>query len=370
MKLFPTLGRIIPSDTFSLVEEKLGIICASLPALRQLYAYRKRLRTTLPTQSRQPPNEDFSKMRRKVHLRDIFWYHRHSSVAAAERAGAQHQLVFAPKEGETVEQARVRQTRNGSRPENSVLDSWEHKFWNWLFARRDRRRALQEQQLAAYDLPSGYTSERNPSDQSTWSYKNPMDEKAKNNGSWWSLHRIMSRSGKKDNLKSINSAQEARMDMSAERGQGWPGLGSQPGHRHLNYSYKNWGLLHNSGLDKARRGEEDAVPSAGHKDPPIVVPHRPSKAPGRGAGDLLRKSSVAQSEKTIKAKPRRDGNVTPKLDDRHNFLDSRTTAIQGSPTGNMSQARDEWELDEPSPMTKLDENGHEEGWDLKTGIKD
>ena len=67
-------GRAMPSETFSLVEEKCGIIFASAPALRQLYAYIHRVRTGVPTKDRQYPNEDFTRFRRRVNLRDIFWY--------------------------------------------------------------------------------------------------------------------------------------------------------------------------------------------------------------------------------------------------------------------------------------------------------
>ena len=66
--------RIMPSNTFSLVEEKLGIIFASAPALRQLLAYLLRTRTVLPSARRQAPGADFVAMRRRVKLRDMFWY--------------------------------------------------------------------------------------------------------------------------------------------------------------------------------------------------------------------------------------------------------------------------------------------------------
>ena len=68
----------MPSNTFSLVEEKCGIIFASCPALRQLLAYRRRTGHLLPTKGRQPPNADFVSMRHRINLRDIFWYRKTS----------------------------------------------------------------------------------------------------------------------------------------------------------------------------------------------------------------------------------------------------------------------------------------------------
>lgn len=52
----------------------MGIICACAPAIRQFVAYVKRTGTVLPTKDRQYPNQDFVKMRRRINLRDIFWY--------------------------------------------------------------------------------------------------------------------------------------------------------------------------------------------------------------------------------------------------------------------------------------------------------
>ena len=66
--------REMPSDTFTLVEEKAGIIFASCAVLRQFIAYRQRTGTVLPSSKRQKPDADFVKMRRKVNWRNIFWY--------------------------------------------------------------------------------------------------------------------------------------------------------------------------------------------------------------------------------------------------------------------------------------------------------
>ena len=64
----------MPSKTFALVEEKCGIIFASAPALRQFAAYISHRRTVFPTRNRQDPEEDFIRFRRRVNLRDLFWF--------------------------------------------------------------------------------------------------------------------------------------------------------------------------------------------------------------------------------------------------------------------------------------------------------
>ena len=62
------------SATFSMVEEKCGIIFASAPAVRQFVAYRLRVGTFKPTTARQLPEQDFVRFRKRINLRDIFWY--------------------------------------------------------------------------------------------------------------------------------------------------------------------------------------------------------------------------------------------------------------------------------------------------------
>ena len=57
-----------------MIEETFGTGFACAPALRQLYSYYRRTGSLLPEKDRQRPNEDFLKMRRKINIRDIFWY--------------------------------------------------------------------------------------------------------------------------------------------------------------------------------------------------------------------------------------------------------------------------------------------------------
>lgn len=65
---------MVPSYYFSSFEERLGIILACGPAIRQFFGYRMRTKSYLPTKERQYPNEDFEKIRLRINLRDIFWY--------------------------------------------------------------------------------------------------------------------------------------------------------------------------------------------------------------------------------------------------------------------------------------------------------
>ena len=68
------LGNSTINGSFSFMEEKLGIFFASCPMIRQLLAYIQRHRTLRPTRDRIPPNADFLAMRKRIELRDIFWY--------------------------------------------------------------------------------------------------------------------------------------------------------------------------------------------------------------------------------------------------------------------------------------------------------
>ena len=73
--------RIVTSKWFASVEEKFGIVFACAPAIRQFFAYRARTGTVLPsTTQRQFPNQDFIRMRRRITLRDIFWFERPSTT--------------------------------------------------------------------------------------------------------------------------------------------------------------------------------------------------------------------------------------------------------------------------------------------------
>ena len=57
-----------------MIEEKCGITFACGPAVRQFFAYRARTGTFLPSRQRAPPNEDFTRMRHRITLRDIVWF--------------------------------------------------------------------------------------------------------------------------------------------------------------------------------------------------------------------------------------------------------------------------------------------------------
>ncbi|KAL9074663.1 MAG: hypothetical protein Q9157_004292 [Trypethelium eluteriae] len=68
------------SKMFGLVEEKCGIIFACAPALRQFAAYVSHRHTVFPTKDRQYPDEDFTRFRRRVNLRDLIWFRTPSLV--------------------------------------------------------------------------------------------------------------------------------------------------------------------------------------------------------------------------------------------------------------------------------------------------
>ncbi|KAL9000111.1 MAG: hypothetical protein Q9169_001186 [Polycauliona sp. 2 TL-2023] len=117
------LRNIVPSYYFTLFEDKLGIIIACAPALRQFWAYRSRTRTCLPTKQRQYPNEDFEKMRYRINLRDILWYRKARIVGnRVFDAAPIFQGRSPPPEASSDD------PQSSSKVKNSVLDSWENKM--------------------------------------------------------------------------------------------------------------------------------------------------------------------------------------------------------------------------------------------------
>lgn len=113
--------RTIPTSTCSLVEEKMGILCACGPAIRQFIAYVQRTRTVLPTQYRQQPQEDFVKMRRRINIRDILWF-RSPNIIAGRVFDAQP--VFQQKSMQDVE----------ATARKSLLGEWPRKLSSKLFS--------------------------------------------------------------------------------------------------------------------------------------------------------------------------------------------------------------------------------------------
>ncbi|KAI9679009.1 MAG: hypothetical protein M1822_007435 [Bathelium mastoideum] len=124
--------RGMPSDTFTMVEEKCGIIFASAPALRQFYAYVRRVHTGAPTKDRQYPDEDFTRFRRRVNLRDIFWYRQPSLINGRV---IRPQQIFHPPSSD--------QTKNAElvvpRPEMESVDEASKKSMLDVINRRTRR---------------------------------------------------------------------------------------------------------------------------------------------------------------------------------------------------------------------------------------
>ena len=56
--------------------------------MRQFFTYRRRMKTFLPTKSRNRPNDDFVAMRKRIKLRDIFWYRKKASEEVTPPPGA------------------------------------------------------------------------------------------------------------------------------------------------------------------------------------------------------------------------------------------------------------------------------------------
>ena len=127
-------GNMIPSYYFSMFEVKLGIIFACGPALRQFWAYRKRTKSSLPTKSRQYPNEDFEKMRYRINLRDIFWYRKAPMVGDRVFEAAR---IF--QSNSPPPDALSKDPQSSSKVSNSVLDMWENRIKNVIGRNRGHK---------------------------------------------------------------------------------------------------------------------------------------------------------------------------------------------------------------------------------------
>ena len=115
-----TLGKLMPNKWFGMVEEKCGIIFACGPAVRQFFAYRAKTGSFLPSKSQGPRNEDFTRMRRRITLRDVFWFRPN---ALAESRATQ------PKSRTSLSENEQTKSDVEATAQISVLDTW----WGRLY---------------------------------------------------------------------------------------------------------------------------------------------------------------------------------------------------------------------------------------------
>ena len=130
----------MPAKFFTSLEEKLGIIVACGPALRQLLAYRIRTGTFLPKRAlRQQPNEDFVKMRGRINLRDIFWYRKATTkrgrVVDARPIFQSKAAEMLPSSSEPSPPPKTENDNVAPEAKLSVLDMWQQRIKN-LFSSR------------------------------------------------------------------------------------------------------------------------------------------------------------------------------------------------------------------------------------------
>ncbi|KAL8854382.1 MAG: hypothetical protein Q9221_000869 [Calogaya cf. arnoldii] len=121
-------------------EDKLGIVFACAPALRQFWAYRTRTHTFLPSKQQQYPNEDFEKMRGRINLRDIFWYRKVRTVGDRVFDATP---IFRSKSPPPSSD----DPKSSAKINNSILDIWENKI--------KRTFTMGHDQKPAHRLPSG-----------------------------------------------------------------------------------------------------------------------------------------------------------------------------------------------------------------------
>ena len=111
-----------------MIEDNFGIIFACAPAMRQLYVYRHRTGTFLSRKDRQRPNEDFRRMRRKINIRDIFWYRQ--AVLKEGRVSDAHP-IFKHQANSDIECLAAPERLPSDAPpvtQMSVMDWWEDKI--------------------------------------------------------------------------------------------------------------------------------------------------------------------------------------------------------------------------------------------------
>ena len=103
----------------------MGVVFACAPAMRQLYGYYHRTGTLLPGKERQRPNEDFQRMRRKINIRDIFWY-RHA-ILKDGRVRDAHPIFQRHASSDTESPAAPQRLPSDTPQEaqKSVTDWWE-----------------------------------------------------------------------------------------------------------------------------------------------------------------------------------------------------------------------------------------------------
>lgn len=123
---YSSIGNIVPSYYFTMFEDKLGIVFECAPAIRQFWAYRTRTHTFLPSKQQQYPNEDFEKMRYRINLRDILWYHKARTVEdrVFEAAPIFRSSKSPPPEASSDD------PQSSKKIHSSVLDIWENKIKN------------------------------------------------------------------------------------------------------------------------------------------------------------------------------------------------------------------------------------------------
>lgn len=120
-----TTWRLMPSKWFAMFEEKLGIIFACCPAIRQCIGYRRRVGTFKPTKHRQHGEEDFVKMRGRITWRDVLWFSQKQAVPdkAQHNGSARRPKYDAPSKKPEAEKHPVGAAVQGvSKPDSSDRD--------------------------------------------------------------------------------------------------------------------------------------------------------------------------------------------------------------------------------------------------------
>ncbi|KAL9051050.1 MAG: hypothetical protein Q9162_006273 [Coniocarpon cinnabarinum] len=134
-------GNMVPSYFFCGFENRLGIIIAGGPILRQLYVYRKKTKTYLPTAESQHPNQDIEKLHFRVNMRDIICFKR--SVKGGGPSRAANVVIQGTPKPPPDPRSDILDAEK--RVRESALDVWKRKITNFLGSREPQKVSQQLQ---------------------------------------------------------------------------------------------------------------------------------------------------------------------------------------------------------------------------------
>lgn len=235
-----------------MVEEKLGIIFASCPAIRQLFAHYAKTRSVRPSPRSQPSNEDLIKMRRHVNLHDIFWYSQPQSRLGSAFSG---RPVYPPEEHINPEVKDMAQDAARKSPLDALRPTLR-----WIFTTRSAPQSRRGSAADAVDIEDA-----------------PLPLNRSRAKLW------CSRKGSVPRFKRTDSDRNRPETASTIRNHGWPGLGDGQEVKRIARNYKAWGLPPQD-VDQGSEGQSSTSFLRNDSDESLNSSDKPSSAGNTDAG--------------------------------------------------------------------------------------